>query len=109
MRCSVQSLHRPFAQQSQATPCAEPVWCLTGALLCPCADRREDRGVKYLIIDAGWYNKPGRNGCRSYGPPVVNYAHPHSWHALVRTDAGWTLVVVHRATLEHVPTANFAE
>ena len=32
---------------------------------------------------------------RRYGPPVANYAHPQGWQAIVRTNAGCTLVVVH--------------
>ena len=32
---------------------------------------------------------------RRYGPPVVNYAHPQGWQAVVRTNAGQALVVIH--------------
>lgn len=32
---------------------------------------------------------------RRYGPPVVNYAHPLGWQAVVRTNADQALVVVH--------------
>ena len=37
-----------------------------------------------------------KNGfSRRYGPPVVNYAHPQGWQAMVRTNAEYALVVVH--------------
>ncbi len=32
---------------------------------------------------------------RRYGPPVVNYAHPQGWQAVVRVNADYALVVVH--------------
>ena len=32
---------------------------------------------------------------RRYGPPVANYAYPQGWQAVVRTNAGCALVVVH--------------
>ncbi|MGE5602376.1 MAG: glycoside hydrolase family 36 protein [Nitrososphaerales archaeon] len=68
--------------------------CLSGdiALLSDAGQRLVDEAIAFYrkavtVIKQGF--------SRRYGPPVLNYAHPCGWQAMVRTNEEQVLVVIH--------------
>ena len=68
--------------------------CLSGdiTLLSDSAQRLVDDAIAFYrqavpVIKDGF--------TRRYGPPVLNYAHPDGWQAIVRTNEEYVLIVIH--------------